>query len=74
MDCACFFNIVENRLTIDQVHVFTKFLDSVKKRPTASILEFTDENSAREISSLIALCRLDSQQHLETKKQKGSNK
>lgn len=59
MDCVCFFNIVDNRLNINQVRVFTEFLDAVKIRPTANILEFTDEVNAREISAAVALCRLE---------------
>lgn len=59
MDCVCFFNIVDKRLNINQVRVFTEFLDAVKIRPTANILEFTDEANAREISAAVALCRLE---------------
>ena len=40
LDCVCFFNVVDNRLNINQVRVFTEFLDAVKIRPTANILEF----------------------------------
>ena len=58
MDCECFANVVNNRLTRDQVRAFDKFLDAVKTRPTANILEFTDEPSAQVISSSITLCRV----------------
>ena len=58
MDCACFSNVVDNRLNNAQVRAFNKFLDSMKTRPTTSILEFADESSAQTISSAITLCRV----------------
>lgn len=58
MDCACFSNVVDNRLSPKQVRTFNKFLDSVKTRPTTNILEFADEQSAQVISSSITLCRV----------------
>ena len=57
MDCACFANVVNNRLNTKHVRAFRAFLGSLKHRPNANILEFIDEASAREISSAIALCR-----------------
>ena len=57
MDCVCFANVIDNRLNSNQVHAFRAFLDSVKKRQTANILEFIDEMSARGISEAIAICR-----------------
>ena len=57
MDCTCFSNVVDNRLSKEQVRAFRAFLDSVKRRPTTNILEFTDAESARGISEAVALCR-----------------
>ncbi len=58
MDCACFANVVDNRLNNAQVRAFNKFLDSMRTRPTTNILEFADEPSAQVISSSITLCRV----------------
>jgi len=57
MDCVCFSNVIDNRLDKKQVRAFRAFLNSVKKRPTTNILEFTDEQSARRISEAVSLCR-----------------
>ena len=57
MDCTCFSNVVDNRLDKKQVYALHAFMKSVKRRPTTSILEFTDETSARGISAAISLCR-----------------
>ncbi|MBR2286268.1 MAG: hypothetical protein IJ866_02335 [Alphaproteobacteria bacterium] len=61
MDCACFANIVDNRLSNDQVRAFNKFLNSMKTRPTTNIMEFVDEASAQTISSAISLCRVQTE-------------
>ncbi len=39
-----------------QVRAFNKFLKTVDKRPTANILEFVDENTAREMSAAVSVC------------------
>ena len=57
MDCACFSNVIDNRLNKDQIRAFRAFLKSAKKRPSTNILEFTNEESARGISAAISLCR-----------------
>ena len=57
MDCTCFSNVIDHRLNKKQVRAFREFLDSVKRRPTTSILEFTDDVSAQGISQAVALCR-----------------
>jgi len=57
MDCTCFSNVIDNRLNNTQVRAFRAFLKSAKRRQTANILEFTDEESARGISAAISLCR-----------------
>ena len=59
MDCFCFSNIVDNRLSKKQIRGFTKFLGEIKKRSSANILEFMDEDDARALSKVISLCRLD---------------
>ena len=56
-NCECFSNVVDNRLSDNQVRAFNRFLKSVKVRPTTNILEFVDEVSAREISNAVAVCR-----------------
>lgn len=58
MDCICFSNVVDNRLSMNQVRAFRTFLKSVKHRPTTNILEFTDEVSAQGISQAVTMCRL----------------
>ncbi len=57
MDCVCFSNFVDNRLSSKQVRAFLKYLNSVKRRPNTNILEFTDEVSAQGITQAVNLCR-----------------
>ena len=57
MDCACFSNIIDNRLSRDQIRAFLRLSDSIRVRPNANILEFTDEQNAREISNVVSICR-----------------
>ena len=57
MDCACFTNIVDNRLNHNQIRIFSKFLESIRIRPLTNILEYTDEKSARDIFTIISICR-----------------
>ena len=57
VDCVCFANVIDNRLTHDQVRAFSNFLTSVKTRQDTNILEFTDEENARKISDVLSICR-----------------
>lgn len=59
MDCRCFANIVDNRLSRKQIRGFTKFLGEIKKYPTTNILEFLDEEDAMDLSRALAVCRLN---------------
>ena len=59
MDCRCFANVVDNRLSRKQIRGFTKFLGEIKKHPTANILEFLDEDDAKSLSRVLSVCRLD---------------
>lgn len=74
MDCACFSNVIDNRLSKEQIRAFHEFLGAVKKRPTASILEFIDEASARGISESIAICRPAPVQQAQQNQQKTKGK
>ena len=59
MDCNCFDNIVDNRLSKKQIRGFTKFLGEIKKRSSANILEFLDEEEAQALSRVLSICRLN---------------
>ena len=61
MDCVCFANVVDNRLSRAQVRAFSKLLDSVRVRANTNILEFTDQENAHKISELVSICRRDKQ-------------
>lgn len=61
MDCVCFANVVDNRLSRTQVRAFSKLLDSVRVRANTNILEFTDQENAHKISELVSICRRDKQ-------------
>lgn len=57
MDCVCFDNVIDNRLSRHQISAFLKLSDSIRVRPNANILEFTDEQNARAISDILSICR-----------------
>lgn len=57
MDCRCFANVVDNRLSRKQIRGFTKFLGEIKKYPNANILEFMDEEDAVALSKVLSVCR-----------------
>lgn len=56
LDCYCFSNIVKYRFTKQEVIAFDKFLDNLAIRRDVNILEFTDKETAQNISNLISLC------------------
>ncbi|MBQ0013233.1 MAG: hypothetical protein KBS86_01525 [Proteobacteria bacterium] len=57
LDCYCFNNIVKYRLTTQELIAFNHFLETLPIRDNVNILEFTDEDTAQNIYSLISLCR-----------------
>ena len=57
MDCGCFANVIDNRLSDREVKIFARFTRELRIRPNANILEFTDEVTARNISMAVSLCR-----------------
>ncbi|MBO4745457.1 MAG: hypothetical protein J5613_00090 [Alphaproteobacteria bacterium] len=71
MDCACFANIIDNRLSDEEVRIFARFSKELRNRPHTNILEFTDEVIARKISLAVSVCRPVQQVPQETKNQKG---
>lgn len=64
--CPCFYNIVDFRLTKDQAAIFFHYLENRRVRPETKILEFTDLETAFEISQLFNVCQPE--QLLETSK------
>ena len=56
-DCGCFNNVVDYRLTNEQVRLFAQFMKELKLRPTASILEFMDTLEAVNLQKAFAICR-----------------
>ena len=56
MDCACFANVVEYRMTDNEVRSFYRYIKEMRKRPS-NLLEFANEIETRNISNLVALCR-----------------
>ncbi len=71
MDCACFSNIIDNRLSDKEVRVFARFSKELRTRPHTNILEFTDDVTARNISLAVSVCRPIQQVSQEAKNQKG---
>ena len=61
MDCVCFANVVDNRMTRGQVRAFSQMLKSARVRKNTNILEFTDEETAHRISEIVSICRTDKQ-------------
>lgn len=58
MDCECFANIIRNRMSVRDMRIFSDFMTAVRTRPSANILEFTDETSATRIFANVSLCRV----------------
>lgn len=56
LDCYCFSNIVKYRFTKQELVAFDKFLDNLAIRKDVNLLEFTDKETAQNISNLISLC------------------
>lgn len=57
LDCQCFSNVIKYRFKNRELVVFNKFLNSLSIRNNANILEFTDKETAQNISYLVSLCR-----------------
>ena len=56
-NCACFGNIVDYRLTNEQVHLFAKFMKELNKRKDANVLEFMDATDAVRIQQAFVICQ-----------------
>ena len=60
-NCDCFGNIVDYRLTNDQVRMFSKFIKEIGKRKNASALEFMDAAEAVRIQQAFDVCKPQAQ-------------
>ena len=56
-NCACFENVVDYRLTNEQVRLFARFMKELQKRKNASVLEFMDTLAAVEIQRAFSVCQ-----------------
>ena len=56
-NCDCFGNIVDYRLTNDQVRSFSKFIKEIEKRKNVNVLEFMDATDAIRIQQAFEVCR-----------------
>ena len=56
-NCGCFANIVDYRLTNEQVRLFARFMKELQVRKTTSILEFMNTEDAMAIQRAFAVCR-----------------
>ena len=57
MDCACMANVTRYRMSSKDMRVFARFMDAVHIRPGINVLEFTDEQTATRIFSVVSICR-----------------
>ena len=56
-NCGCFENVVDYRLTNEQVRLFARFMKELKTRKNASILEFMDTMDAVNLQKAFAICQ-----------------
>ena len=56
-NCSCFNNVVDYRLTNDQVRLFARFIKELQVRPNASALEFMDTLDLVNIQKAFVACR-----------------
>ena len=56
-NCGCFANVVDYRLTNEQVRLFARFMKELQVRKTTSILEFMNTEDAVTIQRAFAICR-----------------
>ena len=57
INCDCFDNVVDYRLTNDQARLFSKFIKEIGKRKDASALEFMDAAEAVRIQQAFEICK-----------------
>jgi len=56
-NCDCFNNVVDYRLTNEQVRLFARFMKELHRRKDASVLEFMDAVDAVKIQKSFAACQ-----------------
>ena len=56
-NCECFANVVDYRLTNEQVRLFTRFMKESQKRRNANVLEFMNPADAVAIQQAFAACQ-----------------
>ena len=56
-NCGCFNNVVDYRLTNEQVHLFNRFMKELQKRKNANVLEFMDAVDAVRLQKAFAVCQ-----------------
>ena len=60
-NCGCFENVVDYRLTNEQVRLFARFMKELKTRKSTSILEFMDTMDAVNLQKAFAICQPQSE-------------
>ena len=56
-NCDCFNNVVDYRLTNEQVRLFAQFMKELQRRKDANVLEFMDVTDAVKIRKSFAVCQ-----------------
>lgn len=56
-NCGCFDNVVDYRLTDEQVRLFARFMKELQKRKSANVLEFMDTVDAVRIQKAFSVCQ-----------------
>ena len=56
-NCACFNNVVDYRLTNEQVRLFARFMKELQQRKNANVLEFMNTMDAISIQKIFSVCK-----------------
>jgi len=56
-NCDCFNNVVDYRLTNEQVRLFARFMKELQVRKNATVLEFMNPMQAVELQRIFAVCQ-----------------
>ena len=56
-NCDCFNNVVDYRLTNEQVRLFARFMKELQVRKDANVLEFMDTLTATNIQKAFSVCQ-----------------
>lgn len=56
-NCECFANVVDYRLTDEQVQQFVRFMKELQRRPKANALEFMDGPNLIALQQAFAVCQ-----------------